>query len=354
MSTATTKYRDLITSYSEDMQLFRTGVKKVWFGILVAALAIAPWAGAALGGNYVPYLLNLTGIAVIVALGLNLLTGSAGLISLGHAGFLATGAYTAGILATKLAFPFWMTVTIAGLVSGAIGVVVGLPALRLRGLYLALATLAFHFILMHVVSHWESMTGGANGLMVPRPALGSFVFDTDIRFYYLTATLALLLGLGMANLMRSRFGRALVALRDSDVAAEAVGVNLARYKTLAFGLSAAYAGVAGSLFAHYLGYIGPDHFTVLLSVEYLVMIIVGGAGSILGGVLGAVFITLMPEAIRLFEDILRAWRPDLAFPDLRGLVVGLVLILFIAFEPEGLASRWRRIREYWTTWPFSK
>ncbi len=151
-----------------------------------------------------------------------------------------------------------MTVTISGLVTGLIGVVVGLPALRIKGLYLALATLAFYFITEHVISHWESMTGGANGMVVARPSLGDFAFDTDLSFYFIAAPIALFLGLGMANLLRSRFGRALVALRDSDVAAEAVGVNLARYKTLAFGLSAAYAGVAGSLIAHYLGYIGPS------------------------------------------------------------------------------------------------
>ncbi len=353
MATAT-KYRDLITSYEEGLQLFRTGVRKSWFGVLIAALALLPWIGIELGGNYLLYIINLTVIAAIIALGMNLLLGSAGLISLGHAGFVAVGAYTAGIFAEHLAFPFWMTVTLAGLITGAIGVVVGLPALRLKGLYLGLATLAFHFIAVHIIEHWEDVTGGANGLMVPRPALGSFVFDTDLTFFYIATPLALLLGLGMANVLRSRFGRALVAIRDSDVAAEAVGVNLARYKTLAFGISAAYAGVAGSLLAHYLGYISPDHFTIMLSIEYVVMIIVGGVGSVLGAVLGAIFITLLPEGMRFAEEALRAPFPHLVFPDLRALVMGLVLILFIAFEPEGLAGRWRKIREYWTTWPFSK
>ncbi|MBI2503829.1 MAG: branched-chain amino acid ABC transporter permease [Candidatus Latescibacteria bacterium] len=348
------KYRDLVISYDEDLQLFRTGVKRCWFGVLVVGLAAAPWAGAALGGNYAVYLLNLTGIAVIVALGLNLLIGSTGLVSLGHAAFLAVGAYTAGVLANRLGFPFWMTLTLSGIFTGGIGVIVGLPALRLKGLYLGLATLAFQFVTEHLILHWEGLTGGANGMAVPRPALGEFTFGTDLRFYYLTAPLALLLGLGIANLQRSRFGRALVAIRDSDVAAEAVGVDLARYKTLAFGVSAAYAGVAGSLFAHYLGYIGPDHFTVLLSVEYLTMVIMGGMGSILGSVLGAILATLLPEGLRLAEGALRQSYPSLVFPDLRALVMGLVLILFIVFEPEGLAGLWRRVREYWQEWPFSK
>ncbi|HIM55353.1 MAG TPA: branched-chain amino acid ABC transporter permease, partial [Candidatus Latescibacteria bacterium] len=309
-------------------------------------------AAAELGGNYLLYLVNLTAIAAIVAMGMNLLLGCAGLISLGHAAFLAVGAYTAAILANRLGLPVWMTVALSGLVTGGIGVIVGLPALRIKGLYLGLATLAFQFITDHVIVHAESLTGGANGMIVPAPALGSFAFDTDLRFYYIAAPLALLLGLAMVNLQRSRFGRALVAIRDSDVAAEAVGVNLARYKTLAFGVSAAYAGVAGSLLAHYLGYIGPDHFTVMKSIEYVVMIIVGGPGSILGSLLGAIFVTWLPEVMRFGEEALRSFFPHLVFPDLRAIVMGLVLILFIAFEPEGLAGRWRKIREYWTTWPF--
>lgn len=351
---ATGKYRDLVSTYAEDLQLFRTKVRKFWFTFLVLGLAGLPWAGQALGGDYLLYLLNLTAIGVIVALGMNLLLGCAGLISLGHAAFVAVGAYTAAILAERLGFPFWMTVTLSGVITGLIGVIVGLPALRIKGLYLALATLAFQFIAEHMITHWESMTGGANGMAVPSPALGDFAFDNDLRFYYIVAPIALFLGLGMANLLRSRFGRALIALRDSDVAAEAVGINLARYKTLAFGLSAAYAGVAGSLMAHYVGYIGPDSFSVILSVEYVVMVIVGGMGSILGAVLGAAFITLLPEGMRFVEEGLRLFFPGMIFPDLRSLIMGAVLIGFIAFEPEGLAGRWRKICEYWTTWPFSK
>jgi branched-chain amino acid transport system permease protein len=344
----TAKARDLIISYTEDLQLFRTGVRKFWFGILLLALAIAPWAGASLGGNYLPYLLNLTGIAVIVALGVNLIIGWAGLISLGQAAFLAVGAYTSGILVNQLGFPFGVALIAAGLFSGLLGLIVGLPALRLKGLYLALATLAFQFILEHILVHTESLTGGPNGMMIPRPEY----LDTDIRYYYVITSITVLLAFGMTNLARSRFGRALIALRDSDVAAEAVGVNLAYYKTLAFGLSSAYTGIAGSLFAHYFNYIGPDHFTMLLSIEYIVMIIVGGIGSILGSVLGAIFITLMPEAVRALESWAREIAPHLVFPDLRAMVVGAVLVLFIAFEPEGLAGRWRKIKEYWTEWPF--
>ena len=327
-------------------------MRKFWFGALLVALAAAPIAGAAIGGNYVPYLLNMAGIATIVALGLNLLTGSAGLVSLGHAAFFAVGAYTAGYLASRLGFPFWMTITISGVVTGTVGLVVGMPALRLKGIYLALATLAFQMIVAHVALRWDGVTGGANGMAVPPPAVGGFVFGDAVRFYYLTASVAVLAALSMVNVMRSRYGRALVAIRDSDVAAEAMGVNLARFKTLAFGISAAYAGVAGSLFAHFLGYIGPDHFSVLLSIEYLTMIVVGGMGSILGSILGAFVLTLLPEVLRFVLEAVRSAGADLMLPDVRAMVIGLVLILILVFEPQGLAGRWNKIRRYWQTWPF--
>lgn len=354
MARASTRYRDLVTSYAEEMALFRTPIRRAWFGVLLLLLAAAPWLAVALAGSYLAYLLNLTAIATIVALGLNLLCGTAGLVSLGHAAFVAVGAYTTAILTGRLGQPFWVALPTSAALTGLVGVVVGLPALRLKGLYLALATLGFQFVTEHVILRWETVTGGANGLAIARPLVAGFSLDTDLRYWYLVAPVALLLALGLANLQRSRYGRALVALRDSDVAAAAVGVDLARFKTLAFGLSAAYAGVAGSLFAGYLGYIGPDHFTILLSIEYIAMVLVGGLGSILGAVLGALALTLLPEGVRYLADALGRAFPRAAVPDLRALAVGLLLILVIVFEPEGLAGRWRRLREYWTTWPFDR
>jgi branched-chain amino acid transport system permease protein len=351
MST-TTRYRHTITSYEEDLALFRTGVRRFWFGVLIMALLVAPLIGRAMAGDYAPYLLNLVGITAIVAIGLNFLVGAGGLVSLGHAGLVAIGAYTAGLLSTRLGFPFWMTLPMAGAFTGAVGLLLGLPALRLKGIYLAFATLAFQFIVLHVIRHWQSLTGGANGLAVPAPALGGFTFAQPVRFFYLTAPIALVLGLAMANLMRSRFGRALIAIRDSDTAAAAMGLNVARHKTLAFGISSAYAGIAGGLLAHFLGYIGPDHFTVLLSIEYLAIIILGGLGAILGSVLGAFVITLVPEVLRFVFDAARSPGLETLLPDVRALLIGLVLVLMLLFEPEGLAGRWRRIRRYWNTWPF--
>ncbi|MEW6751317.1 MAG: branched-chain amino acid ABC transporter permease [Candidatus Latescibacterota bacterium] len=354
MARTPSRYRDLVTSYEEEMRLFRTPVRRVWFGLLLLLLAVAPWAAMALAGNYLVYLLNLTAIAVIVALGLNLLCGTTGLISLGHGAFVAVGAYTTAVLTARLGLPFWVALPASAALAGLMGVVVGLPALRLKGLYLALATLGFQLITEHVILRWEGLTGGASGMAVPRPVLAGLTLDTDARCWHLTAALAVLLALGLANLKRSRYGRALAAIRDSDVAAEAVGVDLARYKTLAFGISAAYAGLAGSLLAGYLGYVGPDHFGILLSIEYLAMILVGGLGSLLGAVLGAVVITLLPEGVRYLAGALGDAFPRAAVPDLRSLAVGLLLVLVIVFAPEGLAGRWRRLREYWTTWPFDR
>ena len=347
------KYRDLISSYGEANQIFRTKTRKVWFAILIFLLAVAPWIGVSVGGNYVIYLMNLTAIWVIVALGLNFLAGVTGLFSIGHAGFFAVGAYTAGFLASRWSIPFVLTIPIAAMVAAAIGWVIGLPALRIKGHYLVIATLAFQLIVEFLILRAEPITGGANGLAVPAAGLGGIEFYSDIRFYYLVIPIVVLLALGMMNLMRSKFGRACIAIRECDVAAEAVGVNLARYKTMSFAISAAYAGIAGALFAHYLGYIGPDHFTVMYSIEFVVMIIVGGLGTILGAILGAAFITLLPEVLRTFEGYILTIYPDFIFADFRTFVVGLVLILFVLFEPKGIAELWRRLKDRWDTWPFS-
>lgn len=345
------RHRKMITSYAEDMALFRTGVRRFWFGFLLVALAVLPWAGLALGGNYLPYLLNLLGISAIVAMGLNLLTGSTGLVSLGHAAFVATGAYTAAFLANRFGWPFLLILPVSAILTGGVGVVVGLPALRLKGIYLALATLAFQFIAVHILSHWQSVTGGTTGLALPAAAVGGFELDTPVRFFYVTAAAAVLLGLGIRNLQRSRLGRALLAIRDSEVAAEAMGVHLARYKTMVFGVSAAYAGLAGCLLAYFLRYIHPEYFTIQQSIEYLAMIILGGLGSILGSVLGAAIVTLLPEALRFVMDLLKEIDPGLVLPDLQQVIVGSILILVILFEPRGLAGRWQKIRRYWTSWP---
>ncbi|MFX1266113.1 MAG: branched-chain amino acid ABC transporter permease [Promethearchaeota archaeon] len=350
---AIAKSKYMITSYAENFALFRTGVHKFWFAVLMLLLAVIPLATGVFGDQYLLSVLNLAIIGVIVALGLNLLTGSTGLVSFGHAAFVAVGSYTAGLLTMKLGVPFWLCIPLAGVFTAAFGVIVGLPALRMKGVYLALATLAAQFIVQHLIVDWEGLTGGTNGLRVTQPTIGSLVIDTETEFYFLAAGLAVLLTFGIANIMRSRIGRALLAVRDSDIAAQAMGVSLARYKTLSFGISAGYAGIAGSLHAYHAGYIGPDFFTITLSVEYIVMILIGGLGSIRGSIMGALFVTFLHEGISLLEGAFSAILPGFAFPpDLESLFLGLALILFIIFEPQGLAGLWDKIRRYWNTWPF--
>lgn len=347
-----TKSKDLITSYREDLLLLRTSVRKFWMAVLIAVLMILPWICIAFGGNYAVYLLGLTAIFTIVTLGLNLLTGATGLVSFGHAAFFAVGAYTAGILAVRLSFPFWLGVPLAAVNTALVGVIVGLPALRLKGVYLALSTLAAQFIVTHLILQWDEVTGGPNGLSIPPPSLGPLEVGDPIRFYYLAVPTAVLLAFGVANLMRSRVGRALLAVRDSETAAETMGVSLRRYKALSFAISAGYAGVAGGLFAFYMSYIGPDNFTIFLSVEFVLMIIIGGLGSILGSVLGALFVTLLPECVRVLEGVIHSWSPNLVLPDLKNMILGLSLVLVIVFQPEGFSGLWRNVKRYWTTWPF--
>ncbi len=237
---------------------------------------------------------TLIGFAIIGAVGLNLLTGFTGQISLGHAAFIGVGGYATAILITRVGIPFWFALPAAGLISAAVGLIIGIPSLRVKGLYLVIATLAAQFILEYVFMHWESMTRGIRGINVPPPSLGGFVFDTEKSFYFLTLFLVIL-GVGFArNLVRTKWGRAFVAIRDRDLAAEIMGINLFRYKLVAFGLSSFYAGIAGGLWANFMKVVTPEHFPFSLSIQYLAMIIVGGLGSVLGSIMGAIFMTLGP------------------------------------------------------------
>jgi branched-chain amino acid transport system permease protein len=235
-----------------------------------------------------------------------------------------------------------------------IGLAVGLPALRVKGIYLAIATLGFSVIVEHTILHWDSLTNGSDGLAVSKPAIFGFAFSTETRFYYLAMLVILGLTFVAMNMRRCRIGRAFIAVRESDLAAEVMGVNLAKYKTLSFAVCAFYAGIAGSLYAHHIAYIGPDHFTLFLSIEYLVIILVGGVGSILGSILGTAFFTLFPEMIRIGSDILKQHFPSAvsALPDLRILIFVAMMIFFIIFEPQGLNGYWLKIKRYFSTWPF--
>jgi branched-chain amino acid transport system permease protein len=338
-------------SYRSDERIFDTAVPIIALVVFLVALALVPRFAT----TYWLDVLNRIGIAVIGALGLNILVGFTGQISIGHAAFLAVGAYATAILETKAGLPFYLAIPAAALLTAAFGLVFGIPSLRLKGLYLAIATLAAHFITTYVIIHWESMTKGVFGLMVPPATVFGLPLDSDARIFYLIFALTIPATLVTKNLFRTKVGRAFIAIRDRDVAAGVMGVNLYRYKLLAFVISSFYAGVAGGLMAHHSRILFPDAFTLLVAIDYLAMIIIGGLGSILGSIFGAVFMTLLPEILKLTATSLTGVYPQ-AFgliASARDIVFGLAVIFFLTYEPQGLARIWGRMRSYWTLWPYS-
>jgi branched-chain amino acid transport system permease protein len=301
--------------------------------------------------------LNRIGIAIIGALGLNILIGYTGQISIGHAAFLAVGAYTTAVLEAKIGLPFYLAIPAAALLTAAFGLLFGLPSLRLKGLYLAIATLAAHFITSYVIIHWERMTNGVLGLLVPPATVPVFglPLDSDARIFYLIFALVIPATFVAKNLVRTKVGRAFIAIRDRDVAAEVIGVSLFKYKLLAFLISSFYAGVAGGLMAYHSRILFPDAFSLLVAIDYLAMVIIGGMGSILGSIFGAIFMTVLPEVLKLTATSLTGVYPQ-AFgfiASTRDVIFGLAIILFLMFEPQGLARIWLRVRSYWKLWPYS-
>jgi branched-chain amino acid transport system permease protein len=337
-------------SYKSDERIFDTAVPIVGLLLLVAVLAVVPLFAT----TYWLDTLNRIGIAIIGALGLNILVGYTGQISIGQAAFLAVGAYSTAVLEAKLGLPFYLAIPLAALITAAIGLIFGIPSLRLRGLYLAIATLAAYFITTYVIIHWEGMTNGVLGFNVPVATVFGLPLDTDKRVFYLIYALVIPAILFTKNLFRTRVGRAFIAIRDRDVAASVMGVSLFHYKLLAFVISSFYAGVAGGLMAHHSRIIFPDAFTLLVSIDYLAMVIIGGMGSILGSIFGAVFMTLLPEVLKLSATSLTGVYPQ-AFgliASTRDVVFGLAVIFFLMYEPQGLARIWLRLKSYWKLWPY--
>lgn len=344
--------RDCKRNYKEDMAIFQTNFVIISMIVFMIAMVIFPFVV----NKYLLYIMTLAGIAVIGSLGLNIITGFTGQISLGQVGFLAIGAYSSAILTLKLNFPFFIAMPISGLIVAFSGLIVAIPSLRLKGLYLAITTFAFAFIVDHIVVRWTSLTGGPFGMKVPVPTIGGFAFDTDIRFYFLVLFMVVIATLYATNLVRTKSGRAFIAIRDNDTSAGAIGINLSKYKIQAFVISSFYVGIAGSLYAHFLSFIDPVHFTFVITIEYFAMIIVGGMGSILGSIYGAIFITLLPEGIRILIEPLSTRYPLLlsSFGELKAIINGVIIVIVLIFEPDGLYGRWRSIKTYWKPFPFRK
>src|SRR2546422_2205428 len=342
---------DFRVTYASDERIFETRLPIVALVGLLAALALVPLVA----GTYWLDVLNRIGIAIIGAIGLNILVGYTGQISIGHAAFLAVGAYSTAILEAKAGLPFYLAIPVAALLTSVFGLVFGIPSLRLKGLYLAIATLAAHFITTYVIIHWEGMTNGVLGFMVPPATVFGLPLDSDARIFYLIFALVVPATLFTKNLFRTKVGRAFIAIRDRDVAASVMGVSLFKYKLLAFLISSFYAGVAGGLMAHHSRILFPDAFTLLVAIDYLAMIIIGGMGSILRSILGAVVMTLLPEVLKLTATSLTGVYPR-AFgfiASTRDVIFGLAIIPFLMFEPQGLARIWVRIRSFWQLWPYA-
>ena len=357
------------TSHAQDLGLFRDTVQRNWYIALAVGLLVLP----RIVPDYVADL-SLVFIYGLCGLSLMVLAGYTGLISLGHAAFLGIGAYAHVFFVHDLHVPWVISVALASVITAAAGVLVGLPALRMTGVYLTIATLAFALIIQEVFARWDHVTGGLKGRAVEKPVVFGVSFASDVAFYFLCLAF---LGAGLwltLNLLRAPTGRAWVAIRDSEIAAQSMGVNLAVYKTMAFAYSAGLAGLAGALFAHRIGFLAPDIFSVLLSIQLLLMVVVGGLGSLHGALYGAVFVAILPVLISQARDVVPAWigrvasvfgksAADATFlgvdrfvkqPGLEPGLFGLILVLFILFEPLGIYGRWAKVKLYFSLFPLYK
>jgi len=346
----------LKTTYEADMALYPLPIAR-W---TVAAVAVLFFGVIPLAlDQYYLSLANLVWIAVIGALGLNILVGYTGQVSIGHGAFMSVGAYTAANLAIRLGSPWPVNLLAGGLMAALVGAVVGMPSVRIKGLYLAIATLAGQLIIEWTINHVTFISGGVQASIdVPRPRLGSFVLSSQRQMYFFLLVFVVLAIVGTLNLVRSRVGRAFIAIRDQDIAAEIIGIDIFRYKLLAFAISSFYAGVTGVLYTYYLGIANYEQFQIGVSIDYLAMIIIGGLGSVLGSIFGAAFVTLLPIAIRYameaFGGLFFAPQTVLnLIPNLRLMMFGALIIFFLIVEPEGLNRLWRNIRNYFRIWPFA-
>jgi branched-chain amino acid transport system permease protein len=337
------------TGYAQDLALLQTRAERVSFAVFVLILAGFPFVAS-------PFALDLACqvfLASVGALSLMLLTGYAWQISLGHAGLIAAGAFTTGILAREIHAPFWITLPASAVTGIVLGFVFGLPSLRLRGLYLAVSTLALHFVVIYLGGEYETRRGFSTGILVEPPSLAGFRLSGGRFWYFVLLAAAAISLLICINLLRSRSGRAFRAVHARETVAEALGINIARYKLLAFVISSSMTSVAGCLFAYYRGFVSVEAFDLFLSIQYVAMIIIGGMGSLLGALLGAAFVTLFPYAIEALLHLLP--NTDKLAGDIVAVnyaSFGVVMILFLVFEPLGLVGIWHRLQNYFLLCPF--
>jgi branched-chain amino acid transport system permease protein len=358
------------TDYADSAPLFPSKASMFWYAVLIAALIAAPFL---LESYYLSQLVFVL-IYAIVGVALNILSGQAGQVSIGHAAFLAIGAYSAAV-AQKYGVPLPVYIVLAGAFTGLIGYLVGLPALRLHGIYLAIATLAFAFIVEEILARWESVTHGNEGLMLVAPSMFGMKLGQN-GFYYLCLIVTIIVMLAAINIIRSPTGRAFLAIRDSETAARSMGIDTARYKTTAFALSAGITGIAGVLYAHKLSFISPEMFSLAVSIDFVMIIIIGGILSLRGAVFGAIFMIMADPLLIILKDKLPLWSEAIMqtihlnaaatqaiqsgvlrvvnAPGLKSLIFGLIIIIFIIYEPMGLDGRWQRVKAYCKQFPLAR
>lgn len=346
---------DFRSSYAVDTTIFPTTTSRNFAIFGIALTCLAP----VLFSDYWLSILIQIGIYGIAALGLNILVGFTGQISIGHAAFFLLGAFTSAYLSSKMSIPVFFAIPLSGIITAIVGLLFGLPAARLKGLYLVIATLAAQYILIDFFSRAEWFSGGSVPAMAEPFSIFGYVLRGDRQYFYVVLAYVVVSYLLVTNLMRSRDGRALVAVRDHYLSAEIMGINLTKYRTLSFGLAAFFAGIAGALYAHYQLVVSNEGFGIERSILFLAMVIIGGAGSIMGTLMGTAFVILVPEAMEWISMELKggvidkalALNNNLTF--LREIAIGVVIIAFLVFEPDGLAHRWRQIKAYWKLYPFS-
>lgn len=337
------------TDYGQDVLLVETRLQRLSLVVFVLCLFVFPFIAS-------PFQLDLACqifLASVGALSLMLLTGYAGLISLGHAGLIAAGAFTTGILFKEVGAPFWVTIPASAVIGALLGVIFGLPSLRLRGLYLAVSTLALHFVVVYLGGEYEAKRGFSTGIVIEPPQIAGISLTDPRAWYFVLLTAAAATLMVCINLLRSRTGRAWGAIHAHETVAEALGINVAGFKLLAFVISSAITAVAGALFAYYRGFVSVEAFSLFLTINYVAMIIIGGMGSLLGALLGAVFVTLFPyltETALLSLPGAQRYAGEIFAVNYAAF--GLVMIFFLVFEPLGLVGIWRRIQNYFLLWPF--
>jgi len=332
------------TSYLQDIKLLKHNGYIFWYGLLLIAVLIAP---GVLDEFYIGEMAFIF-VYAIAGLGLMIPVGFTGLPSLGHAAFMAIGAYANGYFIMK-GVPFFISVALAGIISAIIGGLIAVPLKRMTGIYFAIATLAFAIIIEEIIVHWKSVTGGLGGLSVDSPIIFGFELDETWHFYFICLAVLLAVLICTLNLIRSPTGRAFIAIRDSEISAESMGINLSIYKIKSFAISGCFTGLAGALFAHRLSYLTPDAFNFLLSIQLLMMVVVGGLGTVHGAIFGAAFVGLLPQVIAIAKDYLPPVIGE--FPGLEPGLFGLIMVWFIIFEPMGLYGRWLKFKLYLEMFP---